>query len=50
MQKILRHIMTRDMLSSVFQRQDILEATMRVDSTQITVDSTLVTADGLIRE
>ncbi|HEY5869522.1 MAG TPA: hypothetical protein VI542_28840 [Candidatus Tectomicrobia bacterium] len=27
-----------------------IEATVRADSTQITVDSTLVTVDGLIRE
>ena len=50
MKKILRHILTRDTLSRVFQRQDIIEATVRIDSTEITVDSTLVTADGLIRE
>jgi hypothetical protein len=29
---------------------DIVEATARADSTEITCDSTLVTADGLIRE
>ena len=46
----LSRILTRDTLSRVFQRQDIIEATVRADSTEITVDSTLVTADGLIRQ
>jgi hypothetical protein len=50
MKKILTHILTCDILSRVFQWQDIIKATVRVDSTEITVDSTLVTADGLIRE
>ena len=50
MEKILSRILTRDTLTRVFQRQDIIEATVRADSTEITVDSTLVTADGLIRE
>jgi hypothetical protein len=50
MKKILSRILTRDILSRVFQAVDIIEATVRVDSTEITVDSTLVTVDGLIRE
>ena len=50
MKKILSRILTRDILSRVFQAVDIIEATVRVDSTEITVDSTLVTVGGLIRE
>ena len=50
MRKLLSRILTRDILSRVFQAVDIIEATVRVDSMEITVDSTLVTADGLIRE
>ena len=42
--------LTRDTLARVFQRLDIIAATVRADSTEITVDSTLVTVDGLIRE
>jgi hypothetical protein len=50
MKKILRRILARDILSRVFQRVDIIEATVRSDSAETTVDSTLVTADGLLRE
>jgi hypothetical protein len=50
MRKILSEILTRDTLSRVSQRQDIIDDTVRADSTEITVDSTLVMADGLIRE
>jgi len=48
--KILSRILTRDTLSRVFQAVDIIVSTVRTDSTEITVDSTLVTVDGLIRE
>jgi hypothetical protein len=50
MEKILSRILTRDTLSRLFQRQDIDEVTARADNTEITCDSTFVTADGLIRE
>jgi hypothetical protein len=50
MKKILSRILTRDTLARVFQRLDIIVATVRADSAEITVDSTLVRADGLIRE
>ena len=50
MKKILSRILARDILSRVFQDVDIIDATARADSTEITCDSTFVTADGLIIE
>jgi hypothetical protein len=47
---ILTNILTRDILSKVFLGRETDEAQARADSTEITVDSTFVTADGLIRE
>ena len=50
MKQILTNILTRDILSKVLRGQETDEATARVDSTEITMDSTFVTADGLIIE
>jgi hypothetical protein len=47
---ILTNILTRNILSKVFLDQETDEAQARADSTEITVDSTFVTADGLVIE